>query len=67
MAILLFILVSVNEFLNTFSENYAKPKNLMHAFVDDMCTTETVPYNESPEINANINDINICMLKTKCA
>ncbi len=63
-AILLFIIL-VNELLNIFYEKHDKPTNLMNAFVDDMCIAEAVSYNQNPEINEYISDINTCMIKNK--
>ncbi len=63
-AILLFIIL-VNELLNSFHEKFAKPKNLMHAFVDDMCIAEAVSYTEAPEMKNYVNEINKFMLKNK--
>ncbi len=63
-AILLFVIL-VNELLNAFHEKFARPKNLMHAFVDDMCIAEAVTYTEAPQMNDYVNEINKCMVKNK--
>lgn len=63
-AILLFI-VLVNELLTTFHAKFSKPKNLMHAFVDDMFIAEAVSYGDSPEMDDYVSELNICLSKNK--
>lgn len=63
-AILLFV-VLVNELLVTFHNKFSNSKNLMHAFVDDMCIAEAVSYDETPEMNDYVKELSACMLKNK--